>query len=189
MLQVLRFQGCDMHSHYKGIWPKDVMCIGEQIGVGGQGERGAQIQVNRFNKGSKTFTQIIMQVKNPCAPEKQNFNVTTIESAHDKKLVKYYGTIDNTLWKSRINSHSRIFQIVGRELQWVGGISKWVTLTERLRRAIVHIAPNWILPPPTYILQGVHRPCTYTVSLRIVVLIEVLEFAQKSYCVHCTKLD
>ena len=35
MLQVLRFQGCDMHSHYKGIWPKDVMCIGEQIGVGG----------------------------------------------------------------------------------------------------------------------------------------------------------
>ena len=27
MLQVLRFQGCDMHSHYKGIWPKDVMCI------------------------------------------------------------------------------------------------------------------------------------------------------------------
>ena len=42
MLQVLRFQGCDMHSHYKGIWPKDVMCIGEQIGVGarGRGERG-----------------------------------------------------------------------------------------------------------------------------------------------------
>ena len=40
MLQVLRFQGCDMHSHYKGIWPKDVMCIGKQIGVGGKGKGG-----------------------------------------------------------------------------------------------------------------------------------------------------
>ena len=37
MLQVLRFQGCDMHSHYKGIRPKDVMCICEQIGVGAGG--------------------------------------------------------------------------------------------------------------------------------------------------------
>ena len=91
MLQVLRFQGCDMHSHYKGIWPKDVMCIGEQIGVGGQGERGAQIQVNRFNKGSKTFTQMIMQVKHPWAPEEQNLD------AQDKKLD--YGAIDDTLWK------------------------------------------------------------------------------------------
>ena len=61
----------------------------------GLGERGAQIQVNRFNKGSKTFTQIIMQVKNPCAPEKQNLNVTKIKNAQDKKLD--YGTIDDTL--------------------------------------------------------------------------------------------
>ena len=66
MLQVLRFQGCDMHSHYKGIRPKDVMCICGQIGVGagGGGKGGAQIQVNRFNKDSKTYTQMIMQVKN-----------------------------------------------------------------------------------------------------------------------------
>ena len=43
MLQVLRFQGCDMHSHYKGIWPKDVMCIGEQIGERGCTDTSKQI--------------------------------------------------------------------------------------------------------------------------------------------------
>ena len=43
MLQVLRFQGCDMHSHYKGIWPKDVMCICEQIGERGCTDTSKQI--------------------------------------------------------------------------------------------------------------------------------------------------
>ena len=45
------------------------------------------------------------------------------------------------------NIHKYEYKVPGnpdsrRELQWVRGISKWVTLTERLRRAIVHIAPN-----------------------------------------------
>ena len=61
------------------------------------GKGGARIQVNRFNKGSKTFTQMIMQVKHPWAPEEQNLDVTKIKNAQDKKLD--YGTIDDTLWK------------------------------------------------------------------------------------------
>ena len=67
-----------------------------KLGLGG---RGAQIQVNRFNKDSKTYTNDHAGKKYPGAPEKQNLDVTTIKSAHDKKLDKYYGTIDDTLWK------------------------------------------------------------------------------------------
>ena len=31
-LQMLRFQGCDLHIHYRGISSKDVTCIHEQMG-------------------------------------------------------------------------------------------------------------------------------------------------------------
>ena len=60
MLQVLRFQGCDMHSHYKGIRPKDVMCICGQIGVGagGGGKGGAQI-CDTWNVCMVSFTGFV----------------------------------------------------------------------------------------------------------------------------------
>ena len=66
----------------------------------GRGERGCTGTSKQIKQGLKNlYTNDHAGKKYPGAPEKQNLDVTTIKSAHDKKLDKYYGTIDDTLWK------------------------------------------------------------------------------------------
>ena len=114
------------------------------------GEGGTELNTSKiFLKGRKnlTYASAIMH--------KKKSQVFLNNSSIVKMIWNLQELVQRTALIGEKREVFRVVEIVGRELQWVGGISKWVTLTERLRRAIVHIAPNWILPP-----HVLYRACT-----------------------------